>query len=79
MDSNHLHLNGSAAASGGLAAAIAMAISVIVGLFTTPDAIGQVLLMAVAMASIAFGGTYASVFFVGLARAPKRNPGPAEA
>lgn len=59
--------HGSAASSGGLAAGIAMAITQIVFLV-----IGQeptvALTVGASLASIAFGLTYAGVFFVGLAR-----------
>lgn len=67
MSSNARHDNADAAASAGLAAAIAMAIAQIVFL-----AVGQTPLYALtigaSLASIAFGGTYAGVFFVSRAK-----------
>lgn len=56
-----------AAASGGLAAAIAMAIAQIAFLATGSTA-GEALAIGASLASIAFGFTYASIFFVSRAR-----------
>ena len=56
-----------AAASGGLAAAIAMAIAQIVflGIGASPT---YALAIGLSLASIGFGGTYAGVFFVARAK-----------
>jgi len=65
-----------AAQSGLLAAAICMAITQILGLMLQPGNIGQVLLIGFSLSSIAFGATYAAVFFVTLAGSRRRrSPG----
>ncbi|WGW11385.1 hypothetical protein LWF01_15005 [Saxibacter everestensis] len=67
MKPSRLVLNGSAAASAGLAAAIAMAIAQIVFLSIGDETL-HALAIGVSLSTIAFGVTYAAIFFVALAR-----------
>ncbi|MGH3322595.1 MAG: hypothetical protein ACRDN9_20955 [Streptosporangiaceae bacterium] len=66
-----LLLQARSAMSATLAAAICMAITQIVGLVLGNDA-GPTLLYGFSLSSIAFGGTYAGTFFVGM-RSPRRD------
>ena len=65
-----------AIASAALAAAICMAITQIVGLVLAPADVAGTILYGLSLSFIAFGGTYAGVFFASLARGQKR-PSPA--
>ena len=65
-----------AIASAALAAAICMAITQIIGLVLAPAEVGETLLYGLSLSFVAFGGTYAGVFFASLARSPK-HPSPA--
>lgn len=65
-----------AIASAALAAAICMAITQIIGLVLNQGDVGEIILYGISLSSIAFGGTYAGVFFASLARSP-RHPSPA--
>ena len=67
MSRSTLSLHASSAASGGLAAAIAMAITQIVCLLSIGE-VQTAITWGVSLSSIAFGGTYAGVFFGRLAR-----------
>jgi tetrahydromethanopterin S-methyltransferase subunit D len=62
-----------AAQSGLLAAAICMAITQILGLVLQPGNVAQVLMIGLSLSTIAFGGTYAAVFFVTLAGSRRRR------
>lgn len=73
MNPSRTALHGRAATSGGLGAAIAMAISQVVWLIITGSP-ATALVYGASLAAIAFGGTYAGVFFVSLARLPKTGP-----
>ena len=61
-----------AIASAGLAAAICMAVTQIVGLVLAPTDVAEIILYGLSLSFIAFGGTYAGVFFASLARGQKR-------
>jgi creatinine amidohydrolase/Fe(II)-dependent formamide hydrolase-like protein len=61
-----------AIASAALAAAICMAISQIIGLLLAPVDVAETILYGLSLSFIAFGGTYAGVFFASLARSQKR-------
>lgn len=65
MTTSSHHANG--AASGGLAAAIAMAVAQVIFLATGFGPLGA-LEFGLSLAAIAFGGTYAGVFFVSRAK-----------
>ncbi|MGI8458831.1 MAG: hypothetical protein ACR2LI_12065 [Propionibacteriaceae bacterium] len=65
MSARNLHANG--AVSGGLAAAIAMGVAQVIFLAIGLGPLGA-LEYGLSLAAIAFGGTYAGVFFVGRAR-----------
>ena len=65
-----------AIASATLAAAICMAITQIVGLVMAPNDVAAVILYGLSLSFVAFGGTYAGVFFSSLARGQK-HPSPA--
>lgn len=56
-----------------LAAAICMAITQIVGLAFHLGNVPTVLLLGLSLSSIAFGGTYAGVFFVSLATSRRQR------
>lgn len=66
------HTHGSAAASGGLAAAICMAITQIIWLVIGSGAL-EALAIGASLSCIAFGATYASTYFVARARLPQRE------
>lgn len=66
-------LHAGAAASGGLAAAIAMAISQIIGWFFGTDHVVEALVYGASVSAVAFGATYAGVFFAGLAMKNRRR------
>ena len=67
-----------AIASAALAAAICMAITQIIGLVLEPTEVGQTILYGLSLSFVAFGATYAGVFFTSLARSEK-SPAPAPA
>ena len=67
MSDSRLALHGGAAASGGLAAAICMAIVQLIGMFIGSESVAGTLLYGLSLSFVAFGGTYAGVFFVSLA------------
>ncbi len=71
-----LHI--AAATSGALAAAICMAICQIIALALGSHP-ADALLFGLSLSSIAFGGTYAGVFFVSLAHGAGRAPLPSNA
>lgn len=56
-----------------LAAAICMAITQIIGLAVHLGSVPTVLLVGLSLSSIAFGGTYAGVFFVSLATSRRQR------
>ena len=78
MATTRTALHVAAATSGALAAAICMALCQIIALVlgTHP---AEALLFGLSLSSIAFGGTYAGVFFVSLARGSGRTTTPAQA
>ena len=61
-----------AIASAALAAAICMAITQIIGLILAPADVGAIILYGLSLSFVAFGGTYAGVFFAAVARGQKR-------
>lgn len=63
---NRTELHRGSAASAGLAAAICMAITQVLGLIIAPGNLASTLLVGLSFSSIAFGGTYAGAFFVSL-------------
>jgi len=65
-----------AIASAALAAAICMAISQVIGLILAPADVAETILYGLSLSFVAFGGTYAGVFFASLARGQK-SPSPA--
>jgi hypothetical protein len=65
-----LHI--AAATSGALAAAICMAVCQIIAL-AIGFHLGDALLFGLSLSSIAFGGTYAGVFFISLAQSTGRT------
>ncbi len=65
-----------AIASATLAASICMAVSQIIGLVLATADVSEIILYGLSLSFIAFGGTYAGVFFASLARGQKR-PSPA--
>ncbi|WP_182346752.1 hypothetical protein [Tomitella gaofuii] len=65
---HHLAQHARSAASALLAAAICMAITQIIWLALGED-VSRALLFGLSLSSIAFGGTYAGTFFVGIRRA----------
>ena len=66
-----------AIASAALAAAICMAITQIIGLVLAPNDVAEIILYGLSLSFVAFGGTYAGVFFASLARGQKRlSPAP---
>ncbi|GAB3758709.1 hypothetical protein [Microlunatus parietis] len=67
MSRSTISIHGDAAASGGLAAAIAMMFGCLFPMIFTGDAAAG-LVWGAWCAAIGFGGTYAGVFFVTLAR-----------
>lgn len=73
MSESRIALHGGAAASAGLAAAICMAITQLIGMFIAPGDIAATLLYGLSLSFIAFGGTYAGVFFVSLAARSRHN------
>jgi hypothetical protein len=62
-----------------LAAAICMAITQVIGLAAHLGSIPTVLLLGLSLSSIAFGGTYAGVFFASLATARRQRTNPVAA
>ena len=52
---------------------ICMAITQILGLVLQPGNVAQVLMIGLSLSTIAFGGTYAAVFFVTLAGSRRRR------
>ena len=60
-----------AIASAALAAAICMAITQIIGLVLAPAEVAEVILYGLSLSFVAFGGTYAGVFFASLARSQR--------
>lgn len=73
MSESRLALHGGSAASGGLAAAICMAVTQLIGLLIGSGATAETLLYGLSLSFIAFGGTYAAVFFVTLAVRSRQN------
>ena len=74
MSASRLALHGESAASAGLAAAICMAVTQLIGMIVAPNDIAGSLLYGLSLSCLAFGGTYAGVFFVSLAiRVPRRG------
>jgi hypothetical protein len=70
-------LHRDAIASAALAAAICMAITQIIGLVIASKDVAEIILYGLSLSFIAFGGTYAGVFFTSLARGQKRlSPAP---
>lgn len=55
-----------------LAAAICMAITQVIGLVLAPTDVATNLLYGLSLSSVAFGATYAGVFFASLARSPRQ-------
>lgn len=76
MSSVRASLHRDAMASAALAGAICMAITQIIGLVLAPADVAEIILYGISLSFIAFGGTYAGVFFASLARSPK-HPSPA--
>jgi len=75
MSSIDRHRHG--AMSGALAAAICLAITQLIALIFMPAQIVQMLAYGVSISSVAFGGTYAGVFFISgaiAARKQRENP-----
>lgn len=77
MSASRLVLHGESAASAGLAAAICMAITQLIGMIIAPNDVPATLLYGLSLSCLAFGGTYAGVFFVTLA-IRSRNEGRAQ-
>jgi hypothetical protein len=73
MSSSRTKNHQDAALSGFLAAAICMAITQVLGLALHLGAVSGVLLVGLSLSSIAFGGTYAGVFFASLAGSRRRR------
>lgn len=71
MSSTQRH--GDAAASAALAASICFAITQLIGLIFFMDEIPNTLLYGMSISGIAFGATYAGVFFIGGAIARRRG------
>lgn len=67
-----------AIASAALAATICMAITQVIGLVLAPSDVAAIILYGLSLSFVAFGGTYAGVFFASLARSQK-HPVPARA
>ncbi|MEP6562154.1 MAG: hypothetical protein ABJD68_13895 [Nakamurella sp.] len=76
MSAVRISMHRDAIASAALAAAICMAITQIIGLVLGPVDVAEIILYGLSFSFIAFGGTYAGVFFASLARGQKR-PSPA--
>ena len=76
MSTVRTSMHGDAIASAALAAAICMAITQIIGLVLAPAGVAEIILYGLSLSFVAFGGTYAGVFFASLARGQKR-PSPA--
>lgn len=67
----------SGAVSGALAASICLAITQLIGLIFFPTDIPHTLAYGVSITSVAFGGTYAGVFFIsGMIGARRRGAQP---
>ena len=80
MSSVRTSMHRDAIASAALAAAICMAITQIIGLVLAPADVAEIILYGLSLSFIAFGATYAGVFFASLARSPKHpTPAPASA
>lgn len=77
MSTTRLARHADAAASGGLAAAICLAISQLIALILAPESSVANLAYGLSLSSIAFGGTYAGVFFVRLLADRRAATGPA--
>jgi hypothetical protein len=71
MSSIELHRSG--AMSGALAASICLAITQLIALIFFPTQIPQNLAYGLSISSVAFGGTYAGVFFISGAIAARRS------
>ena len=76
MSTVRTSLHRDAIASATLAAAICMAITQIVGLVLASADVAEIILYGLSLSFVAFGGTYAGVFFTSLARGQKQ-PTPA--
>ena len=76
MSTVRTSLHRDAIASAALAAAICMAVAQIIGLILNPGDVAETILYGLSLSFIAFGGTYAGVFFASLARGQK-HPSPA--
>lgn len=74
MSESRLALHKTSSASAALAAAICVAISQLIGLIFWSGSVGATLLYGISLGIIAFGFTYAALFFTGLATAPRRHP-----
>ena len=71
MPTTRTSMHSDAIASAALAAAICMAITQIIGLILASADVAQIILYGLSLSFIAFGGTYAGVFFASLARGQK--------
>jgi hypothetical protein len=76
MSTARTSLHRDAIASAALAAAICMAITQVIGLILQPAEVAEIILYGLSLSFVAFGGTYAGVFFATLARS-QRHPSPA--
>lgn len=72
MSSSRIDIHRGSAQSAALAAAICMAITQVLGLVLHLGSLSTVLLFGLSLSSIAFGGTYAGVFFITMATSRRR-------
>jgi hypothetical protein len=68
MPTSRIQMHKTSSVSAGLAAAICMAISQLIALIISPAAPGPALAYGLSISSVAFGLTYAVLFFVSVAR-----------